>query len=101
MPRSRLIIGCGYVGRRVARRWLAAGDVVHALTRSPERAEEFRRAGLVPLVGDVTVPTTLGEFPEVDTLLYAVGLDRQSGHSQRDVYVGGLANVLPRVAESV
>lgn len=101
MHRSRLIIGCGYLGRRVAHRWVGERGSVHALTRSPERAEEFRRAGIVPLVGDVTGPASLPEFPEVDTLLYAVGLDRRTGQSQRDVYVAGLANVLPRIAGKV
>ena len=28
-----LIVGCGYLGRRVAARWLAAGRRVAALTR--------------------------------------------------------------------
>lgn len=101
MRSSRLIIGCGYLGRRVADRWLADGHQVYALTRLPERAAEFRGAGLIPLVGDVTKPEFLPEWPAVDTLLYAVGLDRSSGHSQRDVYVGGLANVLPRIAGKV
>jgi nucleoside-diphosphate-sugar epimerase len=99
MSLSRLIIGCGYLGRRVANRWLAEGIRVYALTRSPERAAEFARTGLIPLVGDVMLPASLPDFPAVDALLYAVGLDRRSGHTQRDVYVGGLTNVLPRIAD--
>ena len=35
-----MVIGCGYLGRVVARRWLAAGHHVAALTRS--RADEVR-----------------------------------------------------------
>ncbi|HEY3964907.1 MAG TPA: SDR family oxidoreductase [Planctomycetaceae bacterium] len=101
MSSSRLIIGCGYLGRRVANGWLAEGDRVYALTRSPERAADLRQAGLIPIVGDVTNPATLPAFPEADTLLYAVGLDRRSGQTQREVYVGGLANVLPRIAGRV
>ena len=101
MSRSRLIIGCGYLGRRVAKHWLAEGCSVYALTRSPERGAELRDAGLIPLLGDVTKPASLPEFPTVDILLYAVGLDRRSGQTQRDVYVGGLANVLPRIAGNV
>ena len=101
MQRTCLIIGCGYLGRRVGERWIAAGDRVYALTRTEERAAELSAAGLIPLIGDVTAVDSLSEFPTVDTLLYAVGLDRRSGHSQRDVYVGGLANVLARVAGRV
>jgi nucleoside-diphosphate-sugar epimerase len=97
MRLSRLIIGCGYLGRLVADRWLADGCLVYALTRSPERAAEFQRAGLIPLLGDVTSPASLPEWPEVDMLLYAVGLDRHSEQTQRDVYVGGLQNVLSRI----
>jgi uncharacterized protein YbjT (DUF2867 family) len=36
---AKLILGCGYLGRRVARLWLAAGEEVYAVTRSAERAE--------------------------------------------------------------
>ena len=98
MALRKLVIGCGYLGQRVARRWLAQGDSVVALTRSDARARLFEDTGIEPVIGDVTQPASLAGLPEVDTLLYAVGLDRNSGQSQRDVYVGGLANVLGRIA---
>ncbi len=94
MAQRRLIIGCGYLGRRVARHWTDQGDTVFALTRTHQHAEEFQRSGLTPIVGDVTDAASLANLPVVDSLLFAVGLDRKSGHSQRDVYVGGLDNVL-------
>lgn len=90
----RLIVGCGYVGRRVARTWRDAGDTVFAMTRSPARAEEFRALGWQPVVADVTEPASLGSLPRVDLVLHAVGYDRSSGPSQRDVYVDGLRSVL-------
>lgn len=90
----RLIIGCGYVGHRAAGSWSQRGDEITVLTRSPEHAAEFQRLGWHPLLGDVTEPATIANLPAVDTVLYAVGLDRRAGHSQRDVYVGGLRNVL-------
>jgi nucleoside-diphosphate-sugar epimerase len=101
MTQRRLIIGCGYLGRRVARHWTAQGDTVFALTRTPEHAEEFRRSGLTPIVGDVTNAASLAALPEVDTILYAVGLDRGTEHSQRDVYVGGLDNALNQIQGKV
>ena len=94
----KLVIGCGYLGRRVAAKWSAAGDEVFALTRSPERAEEFRRQGWQPIVGDVTQKKSLQTLPEVDVVLHAVGFDRSAGPSQRDVYVEGLKNVLEALA---
>jgi nucleoside-diphosphate-sugar epimerase len=95
---SRLIIGCGYLGRRVARSWVARGDTVYALTRSPAHAAELKTLGCQPRFGDVTDPQSLSDLPECDTLLYAVGQDRTSGKTQREVYVEGLKNVLDRVA---
>ncbi|QDT39304.1 SDR family oxidoreductase [Stratiformator vulcanicus] len=97
MPK-RMIVGCGYLGLRAARAWLQAGDSVSALTRSPERADQLREIGLEPIVGDVTEPDSLSDLPEADTLLFAVGLDRSAGKSQREVYVNGLRHTLERMA---
>ncbi|MFN0055461.1 MAG: NAD-dependent epimerase/dehydratase family protein, partial [Planctomycetales bacterium] len=94
---SKLVIGCGYLGRRVAQEWSRAGDAVWALTRSRDRAAELAAQGLVSVIGDVTRPESLRALPPADTVLYAVGLDRQSGHTQREVYVDGLVNVLRRL----
>lgn len=94
----RLIIGCGYLGTRVAARWLAAGDSVSALTRSAENAAGLRSQGISPVVGDVMRPETLAALPDVDTVLWAVGWDRTSGISQRDVYVNGLQHVMQQIS---
>jgi nucleoside-diphosphate-sugar epimerase len=89
-----LVIGCGYVGLRAARRWVRDGCAVHALTRSPTRAAEFARDGITPTVGDVSDPATLAPLPECDVLLYAVGHDRTTGGDRRRGAVEGLSNVL-------
>ena len=100
MRPSRLIIGCGYLGRRAARRWVAQGDRVFALTRSESNAAELRELGVTPILGDVLDPSSLRSLPSTDTLLYAVGLDRNSGRSQREVYVDGLRSVLAELPAS-
>ena len=92
-----LILGCGYLGQRVAARWLAAGRHVAALTRS--HGDALRAQGIEPLIGDVLDPRSLEGLPRVATVLYAIGLDRTAGHSMRDVYVHGLANVLNALPE--
>lgn len=94
-----LIVGCGYLGQRVAARWLAAGHAVSALTRSSARADAWRRDGLTPLIGDVLSPRSLTSLPACDVVLYAVGYDRTAGVDKRAVYVEGLRNVLDAVAE--
>lgn len=95
---SKLIIGCGYLGQRVAAEWIGRGDTVYALTRTPQRAGELRRSGIEPIVGDVTEIDSLPQFPAVETALYAVGFDRNSGKSRQTVYVDGLANVLQQLS---
>ena len=42
----RLVIGCGYLGERVARVWRAVGDEVYATTRGARVAELFRQIKL-------------------------------------------------------
>jgi nucleoside-diphosphate-sugar epimerase len=90
----KLIVGCGYLGLRVAERWLAAGHEVGAVTRSLARAEELRRLGIKPIEADVTRPETLAALPAAETVLYAVGYDRSGTQSRWEVYVGGLENFL-------
>jgi nucleoside-diphosphate-sugar epimerase len=94
----RLIIGCGYLGRRVAARWIADGDEVFALTRSEQNAESLRALDASPILGDTTSSATLQSLPECDTVLHAVGFDRSAAASKREVYVDGLSNVLDRMA---
>jgi nucleoside-diphosphate-sugar epimerase len=91
-PATRLILGCGYLGRRVARLWLASGHRVVALTRN--NATTLRELGVEPITGDIFDRDSLQALPAASTVLYAVGLDRSVGRSMREVYVGGLANVL-------
>jgi nucleoside-diphosphate-sugar epimerase len=89
---AKLIFGCGYLGQRVARRWLADGQHVYAVTRSNQRADAWRDEGLHAIVADVTRPDTLQDLPAADTVLYAVGHD--AGPGRENPHVIGLQNVL-------
>src|SRR5579883_2832198 len=86
---SRLIIGCGYLGKRVAALWQQQGHHVFATTRT-----HLQDPALTSIVCDVLQPASLAGLPAVETVLYAVGFDRASGSSMRAVYVEGLDNVL-------
>ena len=91
---KRLIIGCGYLGMRVASHWRASGDRVSILTRSLERASALRIEGFHAIAGDVMDPNSLTELPDSDTIFYSVGFDRLGGYPKRAVYVDGLRNTL-------
>jgi len=94
---NKLIFGCGYLGQRVAQRWLEQGHVVHVVTRSAARAEELRDAGFSPIVADVAQPDSLRNFPPADEVLYAIGYDRHAGASRQAVQVDGLRAALDAV----
>ncbi|WP_254510712.1 SDR family oxidoreductase [Anatilimnocola floriformis] len=91
---AKLIIGCGYLGSRVLDLWLARGEKVYAMTRSPARAAEWSQRGISPLVADIAAPLNIEAPTDIDTVLFAVGFDAQAGRSIREVYVDGLARVL-------
>lgn len=90
----RLIVGCGYLGRRVALRWQAGGDEVHVVSRAADRAQRWAEQGFRSHVADVTQPSTLLDLPLADTVLIAVGYDRRAGMTMHEVYVQGLAHLL-------
>jgi nucleoside-diphosphate-sugar epimerase len=92
---TKLIFGCGYFGLRVARQWIAAGEIVHAVTRSADRADELAREGVRPIVADVAEAKSIaGRLPEAETVLYAVGYDANAGKSRKAVQLDGLRVVL-------
>lgn len=95
----RLVVGCGYLGERVAQRWLAAGSRVIGVTRSPARAAVLAARGIEPLVGDVAAGDTgwLAALPPLTTVFWAVGFDRRAAATPRDVHVLGLSRLLAAV----
>jgi nucleoside-diphosphate-sugar epimerase len=65
-----LIVGCGDVGVRVARLLVPRWRVL-ALTSSPQRVEALRREGVVPLLGNLDEPATLGRLARLaDAVLH-------------------------------
>ena len=101
MSCKRLLLGHGYLGKRVAEIWRAQGDTVTAVTRSGAKAEVLQAEGYRAIVADVTQPATLVDLPSCDTLLYAVGYDRTGDASIHEVYAEGFANVLAALPAGV
>ncbi|MCG3144313.1 MAG: hypothetical protein HONDAALG_01732 [Gammaproteobacteria bacterium] len=57
---NSLIIGCGYLGRALAARLLAAGYPVHGTARQPAGVERLRALGVSPLTLQVGDPHSYG-----------------------------------------
>lgn len=97
--RLRLVVGCGYLGERVAQRWVDAGFPVIATTRRETRAAELRERGITPALVDVTAaePGWANLFADAgvpETVFWGVGFDRTAGATHRDVHVDGLRRLL-------
>lgn len=56
---SALIIGCGYVGKRVAKHYLEKGEQVFALARNDERRNELERSAIRTIKGDLDTRSSL------------------------------------------
>lgn len=99
---KRLVIGCGFVGLPLARRWQRDGDEVFATTRSEARASEFLEMQLHPIVLDTMDASTVEQLQNLhfDTVIIAVGMDRARYDDVYQVYVKGLENVLKNLCDS-
>lgn len=92
MTERVLLIGCGDLGQRVARRFLARGDEVHALRRHPPAADA---SGIQWLQGDITRPDLLPPLPAgVTRLIHLPAPGARDPAVYRAVFVDGLRNAL-------
>jgi nucleoside-diphosphate-sugar epimerase len=100
MHKTRLIVGCGYVGERIADRWQTRGDRIMAITRSPSRATTLKQQGWEPLVWNWLDPTTVlpGDLPCFDSILIAVSHAPVEGVPAESTHTRGLDRLQPAVA---
>lgn len=94
MTPSTLIVGCGYLGRRVGRLLANDGERVWGTTRSAANADRLRAWGVGPVIADVLDEHSLRALPRADRVFVAVGFDRAAGASVREVHVEGLKRLL-------
>lgn len=100
-PGRILVVGCGYLGWRVALRADSIGQPVWATTRQRTKARRIAEAGLEPLLIDWTDRRTLSRLPEVDRVLVAVSYDRRNGADRDEAIVGGFRNLLASLSPEV
>lgn len=65
-----LIIGCGDIGQRTAKLWMAQHGAVGALVRSMERARPLGHLGITLIQGDLDEGASLAHLPLKNTLLF-------------------------------
>ena len=102
MKRTAVLIGTGYLGRRLGVRLLAAGYAVRGLTRSPDHARELAALAVAPLLADVTRPETLPPGLEGAThVFHLLGAMRGDEAALRLLHVEGTGHVLAPLPPSL
>jgi len=88
-----LIVGCGFVGSRLAGLLVERGESVVAVTRSGVSIE-----GVESLERDVTNSSL--ELPETDRVFYLVGAGARDVDAYRKAYVEGMRNTLDSTGDA-
>ncbi|HXR07892.1 MAG TPA: SDR family oxidoreductase [Candidatus Acidoferrum sp.] len=96
-----LIIGCGYVGLPLGVQLLRQGHAVFGLRRSAEGAAILQRAGLQPLLADITRPGDLAGLPlPYDWIVNTISSGGGGAPAYQRVYFEGTRNLLQWLAAS-
>ncbi len=90
-----LIVGCGYVGVPLGASLVGRGHEVFGLRRSAGAAEALGRAGIAPLVADVSDAASLAVLPRgFDWVVNCVASSLGGAEDYRRVYLDGTRNLL-------
>lgn len=90
-----LIVGCGYVGLPLGRSLVKAGHAVAGIRRSAGSAEELERAGLMPILADITRREDLDKIPgRFDWVINTTASSRGGAEDYRAVYLQGTRHLL-------
>ncbi len=95
---SVLIIGCGDIGLRVAQQ-LSRSHRVFALTSSPNRLQELRGVGAIPIVGNLDQPETLWRLSNLAQTV--IHLAPPQNHGNRDYRTRNLLRILAQGPNTV
>jgi nucleoside-diphosphate-sugar epimerase len=90
-----LIVGCGYVGFPLGVELARLGHEVFGVRRTEEGGAEMQRAGLKPLVADVTKAAELARLPgPFDWVVNCVSSMKGGADEYREVYLRGTINLI-------
>ena len=95
MPKTVLIVGCGYLGLPLARHFLSAGCRVIGLTASAESAKRLRSEPFPVYPIDVSIAGSLCKLPQrrFDVVIQCASSGRGGVESYRSVFLNGSRNL--------
>ena len=95
-----LIVGCGYLGQRVASRLIAERARVYAITRSEANAIQLAKQSIQPLVVDWYRKDNWPTLPPIDRVLISVSHAPVVDIPATETHALGLTNLFNRLASS-
>jgi len=95
-----LIVGCGYVGTALGIELVRFGHTVFGLRRTADSNSDLK-AGIVPLIGDVSKLETLAKLPaDYDWVVNCVSSSGGGAEGYRAVYLQGTRNLLKWLSQA-
>ena len=90
-----LIVGCGWVGKKLGEKLLSDGFTVYGTTRSSSNFSELNEVGIKPVKLELPVKS-LSEvrLPETDTVLISISPGRGPNRDEYPTQIGQLSEVL-------
>ena len=96
-----LIVGCGYVGLPLGMELVRQGHEVFGLRRSAAAEAELKRAGIIPLLADITQPESLKNLPrDFDWVVNCTASGGGGADDYRKIYLEGNRNLVAWLADS-
>lgn len=92
---SVLIVGCGWVGKKLGEKLINDGFTVYGTTRSSSNFSELNEAGIKPVKLELPAKS-LSEIrlPEVDSVLISISPGRGENRDEYPTVIGQLSQVL-------
>lgn len=93
-----LILGCGYVGMRIAKQLAAGGNKVYGARRRIDDPTEFEDSNVIPIELDITDVAQLDKIPqETQWCVNAVSSSRGGAEVYRQVYLQANRSLVSRL----
>ncbi|WP_421773780.1 NAD-dependent epimerase/dehydratase family protein [Gracilimonas sp.] len=90
-----LIVGCGWVGKKLGEKLINDGFTVYGTTRSSSNFSELNEIGIKPVKLNLpAVPTSEIHLPEVVSVLISISPGRGENRSEYPTVIGQLSRVL-------
>jgi nucleoside-diphosphate-sugar epimerase len=96
MPRSALVVGCGFVGLPLARNLVSCGWETHAITASETSAAKFYNEPFTAHALDITNKANFGRLAEhrFEVVIHCASSGRGGASSYAAIFLNGIQNLM-------